>query len=682
MRKSTTLLVGLILLGVLAQLVLPQNLSRAYLDLGAPPSVVRIKDPTYCLPAMLTRDSVLDVLLEYSGRDIQVSAVKLYGVGEEYEVTNLSIAASEANTVLVRVSLPTDIKPGLYTVLAEAVVDDVEYRVVSPRSLWVVDEYPTSLKIMHISDIHIGISMDDWRASDRYERYIAIANYLKPDIVVITGDIADVGSDIHSYGNFMRLTNKFLRPTFCVPGNHDWSQVSSLSDFYRLYGTFVGPRYWVRDLGSFVLIGLDTGPGGILDIEQLTWLNNTLSSYNRSEKKVLILMHHPLFTGFEVLVGNSSNYRPLLGPMYASWEENLGIALAFLRIIEGYPNVIGVLSGHIHRDSTLLYAYRTWFLAVTTANGGTSHYRGYRLYQVYANGTLNTINYGVSTYSENASYPTDGLAIKVVTDRDFTLYANLLSTSSLLPFTADNFTLYFFLNKTFDASSYRLYARYNTTNVSYEYMSYGDLWLFRTNVPLKPNMKLHLIFSSYPDETPPSVRIAYYSPTKPISGKSVVTVYIEAADSGWGLDTVKLLYKKAEDSTWIEVNARESQGTYIAQIPQLQASQVVVKAIAVDLAGHVSETPETLINYVGATQTTSPTTTPTTTPTNTTTPATTTPATSPTTTSTTTLMSTPATMSTTTEPYLISGDAFVTLAVLGVVALIVVIVVIRFVKKT
>ncbi|MFN3268432.1 MAG: metallophosphoesterase family protein, partial [Zestosphaera sp.] len=334
---------------------------------------------------------------------------------------------------------------------------------------------------------------------------MAIANSLEPDVVVITGDIADVGSDVYSYKDFMRLTNKFLRPTFCAPGNHDWSQVSSLSDFNKLYGTFVGPRYWVRDLGNFVLIGLDTGYGGILDLEQVNWLNTTLSSYSESGKKILILMHHPLFRGFGILSGNSSDYQLLLGSMYASWKSNLDITLAFLRIIDSYPNVVGVLSGHIHADSTLLYAYRTWFLTVTTANGGTGHYRGYRLYQVYVNGTLKVINYGVSTYSENASYPTDGLNIRVITDKNLTLYANIISTSSPLPFTTDNFTLYFFLNKTIDIQLYRLYTRYNTTNVSYEYSTYGDLWLVKSSVPLKPNTKLYLVFSTYPDETPPSV---------------------------------------------------------------------------------------------------------------------------------------------------------------------------------
>ncbi|MEM0474060.1 MAG: metallophosphoesterase [Zestosphaera sp.] len=688
MKKLTILLAGFLFLGILAQLVLPtlNNLSKAYFDTGAPPNVVRVKDPTYCLPTILTKDSTLDILLEYSGQSIQVFVVRIYGLDKEYEVNNLTVVTPAPNTVLIKVSLPSDIEPGLYTILVETTVDGIEYRVISPRSLWIVEEYPTSLKIMHISDIHIGISMDNWRASDRYERYIAVANSLEPDILVITGDIADVGSDIYSYRVFMMLTNKFLRPTFCVPGNHDWSQVSSLSDFYRLYGTFVGPRYWVRDLGNFVLVGLDTGYGGILDMEQLVWLNNTLSSYNESGKKILILMHHPLFTGFGILTGNSSNYQPLLGPMYASWEGNLDIALTFLRIIDSYPNIMGVFSGHIHADSTLLYAYRTWFLTVTTANGGTSQYRGYRLYQVHANGTLKVINYGASTYSENASYPADGLNIKVITNSNFTLYANVIWTSSPLPFITDNFTLYFYLNKSVDMPSYRLYARYNTTDVSYEYLTYGDLWLVRSNVPLKPNMKLYLIFSSYPDETPPSVRITYYSPTKPISGKSVVTVYIAATDTGWGLDTVKLLYRKAGDYEWSEVGVQESQGTYIAQIPQLQTNQVVVKAVAIDLAGHVSETPEVLIDYIEATPTTTPTTTvttPATTPT--TSPTTTTPATLTTspTASPTTPATTPVTTPTTTQTIagLVSGDTLIMLVVLGIAALAIILVVIKFVRK-
>lgn len=172
----------------------------------------------------------------------------MYGVGREYEASNLTVTTG-SGTATIEVYLSPDLGSGLYTVVVEAVVDGTRYEVVSPRSLWVVEEYPTSLKIMHLSDIHIGISMDNWWASDRYERYVALANYIEPDIILITGDIADVGSDIYSYRDFMRITNKFLRPTFCVPGNHDWSQVDSLSSFYKLYGTYVGPRYWVREVG-------------------------------------------------------------------------------------------------------------------------------------------------------------------------------------------------------------------------------------------------------------------------------------------------------------------------------------------------------------------------------------------------------------------------------------------------
>ncbi|MGC8975749.1 MAG: metallophosphoesterase family protein, partial [Thermoprotei archaeon] len=502
MKKLTVVLVTLLVLSTLTQLIQPStNLSKAYFDTGASPSIVRIKDPTYCLPVMLTRNSTLDILLEYSGQEVQVLNVVLYGIGREYEANNMVVIPEESGLATIKISLPPDIESGLYTILAKVLLNGTEYDVVSPRSLWVVDEYPTSLEIMHLSDIHIGISMDNWWASERYERYVALANHIKPDIIIITGDIADVGSDVYSYKDFMKITNKFLRPTFCVPGNHDWSQVGSLSSFYKLYGTFVGPRYWVRELGNFVLVGLDTGYGGVLDMEQLTWLNSTLSTYSTSEKKVLILMHHPLFTGFGVLPGNSSNYQPLLSYMYPSWSENLGAALTFLRIIDKYPNVIGVFSGHIHRDSTLLYSYRTWFLTVTTADGGTSQYRGYRLYQVYVNGTVKPVNYGGEAYAENASYPADGFNLRVITDANFTLYANLISATSPLPLTTNNFTLYFFLNKTLDISSYKLYTRYNATSISYEHMSYGNLWLIKSSVPLKSGTKLYLILSSYPDVT-------------------------------------------------------------------------------------------------------------------------------------------------------------------------------------
>ncbi|MFN3268433.1 MAG: hypothetical protein ACK416_04145 [Zestosphaera sp.] len=162
MKKLTMLLIGFLILSTLAILVLPsENLGLAYFDTGAPPSIVRIKDPTYCLPVILTRSSQLNISLEYSGQSIQVSTIKLYSVGREYEISNLTVIMPSSGTALVSADLPLDIELGLYTILVETVVDGVEYHVISPRSLWVVDEYPTSLKIMHLSDIHIGISMDD-----------------------------------------------------------------------------------------------------------------------------------------------------------------------------------------------------------------------------------------------------------------------------------------------------------------------------------------------------------------------------------------------------------------------------------------------------------------------------------------------------------------------------------------
>ncbi|MEM2021669.1 MAG: hypothetical protein QXP80_05545, partial [Zestosphaera sp.] len=136
----------LLIIAIFSQLATPQTrLSEAYLSVGTAFNVVRISDPTYCLPEMVRSGESFNVTFTYSGTSIEVSSVKLYSVGSEYAVIRWTRVTSETGTIVINVLTPPEIAPGLYTIVAVVRVDNVEYEVVSPRSLWVVDEYPTSL---------------------------------------------------------------------------------------------------------------------------------------------------------------------------------------------------------------------------------------------------------------------------------------------------------------------------------------------------------------------------------------------------------------------------------------------------------------------------------------------------------------------------------------------------------
>jgi 3',5'-cyclic AMP phosphodiesterase CpdA len=74
------------------------------------------------------------------------------------------------------------------------------------------------------------------------------------------------------YYTLYKLTNLAGIPTFIVPGNHDYSGDSALSN----YGYIVGKNVYYTRWGPYLFIGLDTGYYGRLTSQQLDFLEKTL----------------------------------------------------------------------------------------------------------------------------------------------------------------------------------------------------------------------------------------------------------------------------------------------------------------------------------------------------------------------------------------------------------------------
>jgi predicted MPP superfamily phosphohydrolase len=73
---------------------------------------------------------------------------------------------------------------------------------------------PTNLKIAQISDIHIGSTGGDF-----FSHVIDKVNELKPDVVLITGDLVD--NDKAATAAAVENLNRLLVPVFFVTGNHE-----------------------------------------------------------------------------------------------------------------------------------------------------------------------------------------------------------------------------------------------------------------------------------------------------------------------------------------------------------------------------------------------------------------------------------------------------------------------------
>jgi len=74
------------------------------------------------------------------------------------------------------------------------------------------------LKIAHLSDLHVGL----WTSPKEIPEIFAITQDLKPDLVVITGDMVDHNpSFCSSLVNYFYLLNKVPLGVFAIIGNHD-----------------------------------------------------------------------------------------------------------------------------------------------------------------------------------------------------------------------------------------------------------------------------------------------------------------------------------------------------------------------------------------------------------------------------------------------------------------------------
>jgi len=120
---------------------------------------------------------------------------------------------------------------------------------------------PTKLegrRLVQLSDIHVGGRVPDNYVLDQFERVAA----LKPDILVVTGDLTQASGADHAESVFAHMPHGALA-TACVLGNHDygyaWSEADKaarLTDVLRGLGVTV-LRNEAIDVDGLQIVGID-----------------------------------------------------------------------------------------------------------------------------------------------------------------------------------------------------------------------------------------------------------------------------------------------------------------------------------------------------------------------------------------------------------------------------------------
>jgi 3',5'-cyclic AMP phosphodiesterase CpdA len=183
--------------------------------------------------------------------------------------------------------------------------------------------------LAQISDPHV--STRDWAAGDALALAVRTVLDLRPtpDALLLSGDVADTPDD-REYARAAELLGLLPMPVHVLPGNHD--------DPARLAAVLGVPAApFAVEVGELRLIGLDTHvdgrESGALAPGTLAWLADELAAAD--DIPTVIAMHHP-----PLEIGMASIDEARLDP---------DDARAFAALVADAPEVVRVVSGHVHR---------------------------------------------------------------------------------------------------------------------------------------------------------------------------------------------------------------------------------------------------------------------------------------------------------------------------------------------
>ncbi|HEY5893394.1 MAG TPA: phosphodiesterase [Chthoniobacterales bacterium] len=157
----------------------------------------------------------------------------------------------------------------------------------------------------------------------------------KPDLVLLSGDIADEGTP-EEYENARRLLAELEAPLLVIPGNHDDRENFRAAFQDHTYLPRSGAlNYAAGGFGPVRIVALDvTLPGlhhGAITAESAAWLDAVLAE--EPDRPTIIFMHQPPFA---------------CGVPYLDdyWCKGGDVLAA---VVARYPAVERVLCGHVHR---------------------------------------------------------------------------------------------------------------------------------------------------------------------------------------------------------------------------------------------------------------------------------------------------------------------------------------------
>lgn len=210
--------------------------------------------------------------------------------------------------------------------------------------------------IAQITDLHLGFDPDDPDEFNRRRLDAALRRLReldpRPDLLLVTGDIADNGDDAVSYRRWKGAIADLPFPVWPLMGNHD-SREPFLALFPETPHDDGFIQYAIEDhpLRILVLDTLEVGRhGGGFCETRAAWLAARLDE--APGRPTLIALHHPpIDTGIAWLTENPE----------AEWIGRLRA------VVEGRANIVAMIAGHVHRPIVTTWAGTSLIVCSSTA---------------------------------------------------------------------------------------------------------------------------------------------------------------------------------------------------------------------------------------------------------------------------------------------------------------------------
>lgn len=241
MRSPTLILVCALALPLLLPFGSLGLVGGASMDHFAPEPLSLIQHPLFTRPEVVEQNKTFNVQLKLNEGEV-VQNISLVG---QAQVVELSFTIINGGGEECLAHVPENTTEGLFSL--QVVTNS---RSVSTwHSVKVLAIQPDHLKVVHITDTHIGMRGIDTLG---YLREMTTAiNRLQPDLVIHTGDVVDGGDlkggepeAVSRYEQSLTALSNLSAPLLVINGNHD---------------VYWGLDYWKQYMGSNMTYGLSYG---------------------------------------------------------------------------------------------------------------------------------------------------------------------------------------------------------------------------------------------------------------------------------------------------------------------------------------------------------------------------------------------------------------------------------------